>query len=829
MAKMSLQFHGITNVAILTTVGLAVAAALLVHGTGELIREKKRRGSVEILLGISAAAAVILATVFVPLDKPSRQFLWIITLGLIISAAVAAFYSAVYSYLGKRRITTLLVLRSLAILALLTILFKPALSVQPDEQSRLTLPVIIDRSASMSVKDTSDLPDRYHQAIEALSAQADRINKKFNVEWFHFARQCRQVDNIDELASLSPTGDDTDLTDIAGAIRRALQGRDATRLAGCILISDGLHNAPDDVVEAAGESPVGIFALAVGSLTEKAATRRNVRLISTDAPLEAIANNITTITATVQLTGWAGIPTKVSLREGEKQIASKQLLTSRNNQTKKVQFRWTPASLTDKTDRADIRKLKIVVEPNPAEATTKDNSTEIHVLVTSPRIRVLYVEGTLRTEYKFLQRILASDPNIQCISLVRISDNRFLSKGSINGVKLSRLPKTEKEFAMFDVFIIGDLDSTFLTREQMEIIRKLVNDGKALLMLGGHNSFGPGGYGGTPIESALPVFCGGRNQKQETTPFIPKLTSAGLVSPIASGLEKYFHTPTSAPKVSIPKLSGCVIVPAAKPAASILAIHPTRRNAAGPLIVLAVEQYGAGRSAAFTADTTWRWYLKLRTMGKMSPYHIFWAQLIRYLAGIKHEPTTHPSVLARISQSYLQQGKEIKITAQVKGTDGQPVNDATVVAELRPISADGKPQPMKITLTPAAQDGIYRLHCKPKRSGKYRLIVTAKDRNGEIIGEDRLPLFVAERSKEMDRLARNDETLKTIVAESHGKFAELSALPEILDKIINQYTRGPAVQAESKQYNLYNFTLLFIIFVVLLTAEWALRRNWQLQ
>ena len=81
----------------------------------------------------------------------------------------------------------------------------------------------------------------------------------------------------------------------------------------------------------------------------------------------------------------------------------------------------------------------------------------------------------------------------------------------------------------------------------------------------------------------------------------------------------------------------------------------------------------------------------------------------------------------------------------------------------------------------------------------------------------------------MDRLARDDETLKKIAAESHGKFAELSALPEILDKIINQYTRGPAAQAESKQYNLYNFTLLFIIFVVLLTAEWALRRNWQLQ
>jgi len=51
-------------------------------------------------------------------------------------------------------------------------------------------------------------------------------------------------------------------------------------------------------------------------------------------------------------------------------------------------------------------------------------------------------------------------------------------------------------------------------------------------------------------------------------------------------------------------------------------------------------------------------------------------------------------------------------------------------------------------------------------------------------------------------------------------------------KVITQLiARGQALAGEGPTittHRLYNFTLLFLVLVGLLTAEWILRRNWQL-
>ncbi len=829
MIGFSLQFRGVENTALLAALGGAIAAAVLGYGLWQWIRHRRRGAVTAILAGAAAGVFVTAAAARLTLDSPVGRMLWLVLLGGVIILAVGVFYSAVYAYLGRRKIATLLVLRFGAILALLLILFKPAVSVQPATDAfRKTLPILVDRSASMSATDQTDLPDRYRQALGALAGQSQRISEHFRVAWFHFAEKTQQVEDVEELSDLAPSGAGTDATDIAAAIRRAVSAQSARELAGVILISDGLHNAPGDIYEAAAESPVPIYCLGIGSRDEKASGRRNVRLLSASAPLEAVADNVTTITATLRLTGWANIPSRVVLTENGKEVASSQVLVESNAQTSTVKLKWTPTGSPADSEGPDIRKLNIAVELNPAEATADDNAAELHVLVTSPHIRVLYVEGTLRPEYKYLRRILAGDPNVKSVSLVRFAENRFLSQGSIDGKKLTGLPRTDEDFAMFDVIIIGDLDRSFLSRDQMEQIRRFVNDGKALLMLGGRHSFGPGGYAGTPVEAALPVFCGSRAQPQETTKFVPRLTAVGTSSPVFADLGEFFHGPTGKASKAVPELFGCVTVPRAKQAANVLAVHPTRRNANGPLIVLAVQQFGAGRSAAFTADTTWQWYLRLRPMGAQSPYHRFWGQLIRYLAGVeKKRQTGKPSVLARTDRAYMRQDEELKITVQVKDAEGRPDRNASVTAMLRAEGQDDR-KPTTVTLTAGPGVGIYHGAYRADHGGKYTITITAVDKNAKTIGTDSLPLIVAAHSKETDRLARNDKTLSALAGKD-GRYAELSSLPDIVDEIIAQSAKDSPPPPVPKQYSLYNFTLLFLAFAALLTVEWILRRNWQLQ
>jgi uncharacterized membrane protein len=68
------------------------------------------------------------------------------------------------------------------------------------------------------------------------------------------------------------------------------------------------------------------------------------------------------------------------------------------------------------------------------------------------------------------------------------------------------LPRTLEDLQQFDLLALSDISSLALTREQMELYRRWVQDfGGGFVMLGGESSYGVGGYYRTPIEQLLPV------------------------------------------------------------------------------------------------------------------------------------------------------------------------------------------------------------------------------------------------------------------------------------------------------------------------------------
>ncbi|MFQ5827741.1 MAG: VWA domain-containing protein [Candidatus Methylomirabilia bacterium] len=70
----------------------------------------------------------------------------------------------------------------------------------------------------------------------------------------------------------------------------------------------------------------------------------------------------------------------------------------------------------------------------------------------------------------------------------------------------TELPHDGPGFQKYDGIILSNVSSLKLTLEQMEAIRDNVRDfGSGLVMIGGEESFGLGGYYRTPVEEALPV------------------------------------------------------------------------------------------------------------------------------------------------------------------------------------------------------------------------------------------------------------------------------------------------------------------------------------
>jgi uncharacterized membrane protein len=86
------------------------------------------------------------------------------------------------------------------------------------------------------------------------------------------------------------------------------------------------------------------------------------------------------------------------------------------------------------------------------------------------------------------------------------------AKFTVVPITPARLPQNADDLAVFlsnyDCVVLANVPSELLTKEQQEVIRSNTHDqGCGLVMIGGPDSFGAGGYHKTPVEEALPVEC----------------------------------------------------------------------------------------------------------------------------------------------------------------------------------------------------------------------------------------------------------------------------------------------------------------------------------
>jgi hypothetical protein len=228
---------------------------------------------------------------------------------------------------------------------------------------------------------------------------------------------------------------------------------------------------------------------------------------------------------------------------------------------------------------------------------------------------------------------------------------------------------------------------------------------------------------------------------------------------------------------------------------------------------------------ALTADTTWRWHMELQARGIDSPHARFWRQMVRYLADVRaKDRATPPGVLGRTERTFVEPGQAVALLARVRDAEGAT---AAATAFVTVVPADGGPS-RTVALTASPTLGEYEGSFVPSASGRYTLRFIANDAAGSALGQDELPLIVAAPAAELDRLARDDATLRLIAETTGGQYADLHALPDLLDQWVARLAApGPAAQA--RVVGLYNFPLGFVLFVVVLTVEWMLRRRWQLQ
>ena len=737
-----------------------------------------------------------------------------VTTMLAVAAAAilltGAFYWRAFGTLPNKQWRTLLVLRVVAILLVVLLLFRPVFSYQNELTEKPALIFLLDASASMSIADDATGVTRFDRARGKLEKWCEKLKDDFRLLPIAFAEQPVLLEGPQNLPALAPVGKATSLL---RALSSASKQLPPGEVAVVFLLSDGIHNSAGSPLEITRKMGIVVHSVGVGASLRSNLSYRDVQVTGMDCPDRMILNNVARVTGSIDAVGLAGRVVQVFLDEDGKQIGQAELALDDTEGSQQVAFEFRPTAKGRHT-------YTVRVPPVGEEKIVENNQRSAVSTVVEAGIRVLYIEGTLRAEYGALvDRFLAKDPDLEFYALVQTRPNVFLKRTNMTDLQPAAIPTDQETIDKFDVFIFGDIDSSYIRPKQQEMFIKRIREGAGLVMLGGYHSLGPGGYGGTPLGNVLPAALGSREVGQVTESFLPKLTPDGVRHPIFANIAGFFPTSQGPPKtIGLPLLDGCTRIEGARPGATVLAIGP---DGSGTMPVLAVQPLDRGRTAVFAGDTTRKWQQGPQALGQESPFLRFWGQMVRWLAGRNAKVEAQAGIVASTDKAYYEPGETIHISAIVRDKEGQGANDAKVVASVR--GPTGRPEPVTLS-TVAGPAGHYGGAIELRSAGGHEVVVEA--RIGELsLESEKIPLEVGRPNLEFEKLDLDEKMLDRIATDTGGRYVPLSTADHLVDQL-DRSQRKKTVYVERPLCWPPGF---WVLFVAVLTAEWILRRKYQLR
>src|SRR5260370_10741431 len=183
----------------------------------------------------------------------------------------------------------------------------------------------------------------------------------------------------------------------------------------------------------------------------------------------------------------------LDVEDGGRSVGSQAVVLPADGARVSVRVRFTASE-------AGPRVFRLKVAPQPGEVVTQNNRRDVETNIGDRRERILYYEGEPRFEMKFARRAVSDDPNLQLVTLQRTADNKHLRLDiDASGVELAAgFPKTREELFAYRGLVLGSIEATAFTADQLRMIAEFVDvRGGELPLLGGARPFPEGGYPGT--------------------------------------------------------------------------------------------------------------------------------------------------------------------------------------------------------------------------------------------------------------------------------------------------------------------------------------------
>lgn len=730
---------------------------------------------------------------------------------VVVSALAAALVALVtYAFVrGRARpldraLLAALRLGALGLVALM--LLRPALRLSTVVPQQNFVGVVLDDSRSMGIADVGGEPramfvtETFGEASPLVSELAER----FALRFFRFAGDASRLARAGALRFNGTR------TDVGGALLAARDELAGVPLAGLVVVTDGADNARSPLSEtllALRTKGVPVYTVGVGA--ER--LDRDIQLSRVETPRVALRGASLSVDLVLSQSGYRGRTVPVRVEDEGRIVAEEPVTLPGDGEATTVRLRF-------RAEEPGPRRFTFRVPVQDGERVAENNVHEAVIEVRDRREKILYVEGEPRFEVKFIRRAVEEDGNLQVVVLQRTAENKFLRLEVDEPDELiGGFPKTREELFAYRGLILGSVEASFFTLDQLRMIEEFVDErGGGLLALGGRNAFGRGGYEGTPVADVLPVVLDGAsgangngngNGAEAFAEVTVRPTRAGAVHAVLQVAET--EEASRERWRSMPAVSTVNPIHAVKPGATTLLAGD---GPGGSQVVLAYQRYGRGKAMALTVQDSWLWQMDASVPLDDMTHERFWRQLLRWL--IDDVPGR---VTAALASERAEPGAGVEVRALVEDSAYVRVNDAVVTASV--LSPSGVETELPLDWT-VERDGEYAARLVPAEPGLHEIHVRAT--RGDIpLGEDAAYLVAGPATDEYFDAAMHGGLLRRVAAETGGRFytpETVDALPEDL-----RYTGSGATVVE--ELELWDMPALLLLLLALLAGEWTYRRS----
>ncbi|MES2981328.1 MAG: hypothetical protein V4727_03360 [Verrucomicrobiota bacterium] len=675
--------------------------------------------------------------------------------------------------------------------------FDPVMSILSPNGTRHRIIVLLDQSESMLVRD--DAAGTRKQRAEALFSKMEkRLSSRFDMETLPFDAGLAENNGNGKSGGSDPAGSSAKRTDI-GTTLLQLSERPGIEEADAILI---LTDGGDDPVRPAILPRVPHHIIGVG---RDASEVDDLLIRNVEFPPQADIHGVIPVQVEIEVNqvkdrGWDMKQLQVELQE-----QTDKGWTSRAKETIDVSSLSAVKSFEVAAgDEERSRNFRVVLPNMEGELTKLNNVQTFSVEVRDRSVHVLMISRYLGWEENKIRSVLGKDPAISLTAMTRASDNRFVLHGDRRegDDKLKAgISGDPKDLEPYRVIILGSFPASEMSEEQQAALASYVERGGSLVLLGGEDSFGLGGYDKGSLSALLPWNVGTSGEELKTGFFPVRLSLLAEAQPIWNPVKEQMERMQKLSVYSVNTLGSLKMA-----SLSILESRVGEKNVS----LAAILPYGEGLVMGIASNTLWRW--QQAGGNERELYTTFWAQSVRYLTG-DYDGGRYISV--NWDSDAYQPNSKAQVGIRVAGQSswGQLRVEARMIK-------DGQDQLLD-TQRVGGYPNAFRCNAIFREAGDYTFVVKAS------VGDKELETYSKKLSVKIHHVEGSvlevpHVELEAVAARTGGQYYQEKEAMNFAEHLDREFV-SQSVTKEIPLIQIYG--IYFILILMLLVLEWMIRKK----